>query len=317
MSGRALLTAGVLAGSVFLLPGLTSQRSPLMSAEPATKKAAPIPTESAGAPIGTAELAILKALAEPIELDLVDEPLQNVMDFLSEQHKIEIVFDLRALEDVNAGPHVPITVRLSRVLANLILRNPHRTRTEDEDSVPDVPITFQASRISLRSGLDLILRDLDLTWMIDSEVLLITSRDEADLRLATKTYDVGDLVLCQDEDGRPWDDYDSLINIITESVEPDTWEETTGGPGTIEGRTFASAKVLVVRQTCQAHLGVAELLDTIRTVVKAHGTDAEPPVREQPPPYRHRAEYYGPFGGGMRAGTPTDKPADAAEKPSE
>ena len=295
MSRRVLLRAGVLAGSLFLLTGLTPQTSTLISAEPAggkaaLEKAAPIPTESAGAPTSPAELKILKALAEPTELKFIEEPLQGVMDYFSKKHDIEILIDRRALEDVSIGN--------------------------------DEPMTRQVSGISLRSALDLVLRDLDLTWTINSEVLLVTTPDEAEFRLTTKTYDVGDLVVCQDEDGRPWDDYDSLIDTIRSTVAPDMWEETTGGPGTIEGCTFASAKVLVVRQTCQVQLEVARLLNTIRTISKAQGKDPQPPVRKRRPPepagviHGFRGGGFGvSFGGGMGADSTTGKAADAAEKP--
>ena len=272
MSKRALLTAGLLAGWLFLLAGST-----LIAADSTAKSATPILADSAGMPTGAAELAILKALAEPTTLDFIDEPLQGVMDYFSKQHEIEIVIDIRALEDVNIGT--------------------------------DEPITVQIDGVSLRSGLDLILRNLDLTWTIYSEVFLITTLDQADLLLTTKTYDVGDLVVCQDEDGRPWDDYGSLIDIITWTVAPDSWE-VDGGP---VGYTFASAKVLVIRQTCQVHLEIAQLLDTIRKVGKAHGTDAEPPVR--PSPFRGRAGCTGGFGGGIQTDATTGKPADAAENP--
>lgn len=295
MSRKILLTVSVLAGSLFLLAGLTPPTSTLMSAEPATDDpfAAPVPvpthapvlvpilTDSAGLPTRPAEEKFLKALAEPTTLDFIEEPLQGVVDFFIEEHNIQIVIDIRALDDVSITTGVPIT------------------RTLDG--------------ISLRSALDLVLRDLDLTWTIYSEVLLITTPNVAESRLTTKTYDVGDLVVCQDEDGRLWDDYDSLKESILATVAPDTWEETTGGPGTIEGCTFASAKVLVIRQTCQVQLEVAELLDTIRQVAKAHGTDAEPPVRKQRRP-KPRPPLYGRGASMMGAESTTVEPADATEK---
>ena len=286
MSRRVLLRAGMLVGLLFLLTGLTPQTSTLMSAEPAggqaaAEKAALIQTESAGAPTCAAELKILKALAEPTELRFIEEPLTGVMDYFSKKHGIQIVMDIRALEDVSMGT--------------------------------DEPMTRTVSGISLRSALDLVLRDLDLTWTIYSEVLLITTLDVAELRQLVKVYDVGDLVTCQDEDGRPWHDYGSLSDTITYSVAPDTWEETTGGPGSIEGCTFASAKVLVVRQSLEVQLEVAQLLDTIRRVAKAHGTDAEPPVRKQRRP-KPRPPLYGRGASMMGAESTTVEPADATEK---
>ena len=239
MSRRVLLRASVLAGSLFLLTGLTPKLSTLMSAEPATgqaaaKKSLAIPIESLGMPKSSAEAKILKALAEPTEVDFVEEALKGVVDYLSDRHEITIVIDHRALDDASIGT--------------------------------DEPMTFQVSGISLGSALNLILRDLDLTWTIDSEVLLITTPDQAEDYLTTKTYDVGDLVVQKDENGRLYEDYDSLINTITSMVASNTWEGNTGGLGSIEGAGFGFAKVLVVRQTCRIHLDIARFLDAIRAI---------------------------------------------------
>ena len=257
MSRRVLLRAGVLAGSLFLLAGLTPQTSTLMSAQPpaakaAVEKALAVPTGSLGTPTNSAELRILGALTEPTTLDFIEEPLQGVVDYFKEEHGIEIQIDARGLEDVGLST--------------------------------DEPVTRTIEGISLRSALDLVLGDFDLTWTIVSEVLLITTPEQDEVRQPIKVYDVADLVLCRDENGQPWDDYETLVETIASTVAPETWEETTGGPGCIEGRTFASAKVLVIRQTCQVHLEVARLLDTIRTISKAQGKDSQPPVRKRRPP---------------------------------
>ena len=94
---------------------------------------------------------------------------------------------------------------------------------------------------------------------------------------------------CRDEKGQLWDDYDSLVDVIIRTVVPESWEVSVGGPGSIEGKTFASAKVLVIRQTNQVHQEVTSLLDTIRAIAKAHGTDSQPPLRKQPTPCRFRS----------------------------
>jgi hypothetical protein len=52
-----------------------------------------------------------------------------------------------------------------------------------------------------------------------------------------------------------------------------------GGTGDIAGHTFASAKVLVILQTAEAHEQIAALLKQIRAVVKRNGGAAEPPRR--------------------------------------
>ena len=112
---------------------------------------------------GTAEKRIANALKDPTTLEFIEAPLQDVIDYLKELHDIEIQIDQGALEDVGIGS--------------------------------DTPITRNLKGISLRSALRLMLRDLDLTYVIQDEVLLITTPEEAETQLATKVYPVADLVL--------------------------------------------------------------------------------------------------------------------------
>ena len=110
-----------------------------------------------------AERRIYKALNDDTELKFIDEPLENVVDILKQKHSIPIVIDLRALDDLGL--------------------------------TPDIPVTKNLESVSLRSGLRLLLQDLDLTYMIKDEVLQITTPDAAETNLVTKVYPVGDLVV--------------------------------------------------------------------------------------------------------------------------
>ena len=49
--------------------------------------------------------------------------------------------------------------------------------------------------ITLRSALRLILKDLELTYVVRDEVLQITTPEDAESQLITKVYPVGDLVV--------------------------------------------------------------------------------------------------------------------------
>ncbi|MDA0590319.1 MAG: hypothetical protein O3C17_20145, partial [Planctomycetota bacterium] len=51
------------------------------------------------------------------------------------------------------------------------------------------------SGITLRSGLKILLKDLNLTYVIEDEVMKITTVDLANERLSTRVYPVGDLVV--------------------------------------------------------------------------------------------------------------------------
>jgi len=112
---------------------------------------------------GDAEKRIFEALDQPTTLDFVEEPLQGVVDFWKEEHGINIKIDTRALEDLNLGT--------------------------------DEPITETFDGISLRSAMRMILRPLELNFMVEDEVLKITTQDVVDTNLTTKVYPVGDLVI--------------------------------------------------------------------------------------------------------------------------
>jgi hypothetical protein len=188
------------------------------------------------------------ALASPTEICFIEAPLTEILDYLKEQHHIEIQIDLRGLEDVGIGT--------------------------------DSPVTIDLKGISLRSALNLMLRKLNLTWLIEDEVLIITTVEEAENHLDTKVYDVADLVICRDEHDVPWDDFDALIDIITSTIKPTTWDGV-GGPGAIKGNTLGTAKVLIVSQTCDVHEEIAGLLKDIRELAKKN-PNAGPPRRNKP-----------------------------------
>jgi hypothetical protein len=193
--------------------------------------------------------AIKQALAEKARFEFSDTPLCDLIEFIKDQHKLAIQLDKKALDDVGVAP--------------------------------DVPITCNIEGISLCSALKLVLHNLGLTFQIWNEVLMITTPEQAESRLEIVVYDVADLVTCRDEKGELWEDFDQLIETITSTVKPTTWD-SVGGPGSIAPGTYASAKVLVIAQTGEVHELVAALLEKIRDVVKQNGGKSEPPRRSRP-----------------------------------
>ncbi len=115
-----------------------------------------------------AEERIQAALRSPLKrrLDYEPEQLNTIMDDLEEDYNIPIVFDKSALDDVAISPDSEVNVNLDNV--------------------------------SLRSALNIIFKEpelQDLTYVIDDEVLLITTEDKANETLKVKVYPVADLVL--------------------------------------------------------------------------------------------------------------------------
>ncbi|MCS7238877.1 MAG: VWA domain-containing protein [Thermoguttaceae bacterium] len=112
---------------------------------------------------GVAERRINEELRRPTEMQFIDTPLSDAISVLKDRHQIEIQLDQKALRDAGIAT--------------------------------DTPVTLDVKGISLRSALKLLLRPLDLSYVIQDEVLMITTPEEAEQRLSIKVYPVGDLVV--------------------------------------------------------------------------------------------------------------------------
>lgn len=106
------------------------------------------------------EERIEAALNERTELAFADTPLTDAIDFLKDYHQINIIIDETALQDEGVDPSTPINMELSG--------------------------------ITLRSALRLMLKQPGLTYVIDNEVMNITTETEADAVLSTRIYDIAD-----------------------------------------------------------------------------------------------------------------------------
>ncbi len=174
------------------------------------------------------ETKIRETLNQDTTLDFKDTPLEDVLKEIETSHQLQIRIDQRALDDIGVDKGTPITIKLKDV--------------------------------TLRSGLDLILNELDLAYLVDSEVLLLTSVEEAETRLELVIYPVNDLL----PDG-PFD-HKGLIQMMHVTVSPPSWEEF-GGPGSVVG--FRDA--VVVHQTEQVHEEIYEFLQGLRQLTPFEG----------------------------------------------
>jgi hypothetical protein len=115
-----------------------------------------------------AEARIRAELDNTTNVDFFDTPLKDAMEYLADLHGIVIILDDPALQD--------------------------------EGIQTDVPITQSLSGISLRSALRIILQQHQLTYIIEDEVMKITTElaAEDETRMQTRIYPVGDLVLTPD-----------------------------------------------------------------------------------------------------------------------
>jgi general secretion pathway protein D len=280
-----------------------------------------------GRRLNPAEQEIEKSLGKQVELNFKNRPLAEVIEVLGKMAGINIVLDPQGLHAEAVDASVPVTFEL---------HNP----------------------IMLKSALDLILGQLQLSYVIEHEVLLITSKDMRDSHTYVTTYYVADLVtpipnfvpnyniglpgairesfaamgafaggvhtgssglgngiipitlsqndvngqarenssilaqaggaLVPGQNGSPIPiplpnpgtrapmgagngpgglgggviaDFDTLIDLITSTISPDTWTDN-GGQGSISG--FPTNLSLVVSQTQDIHADIADLLQQLR-----------------------------------------------------
>jgi len=115
-----------------------------------------------GATSSGSSAAIRHALGETTSLQFLEQPLTDIVAFLEDRHKIEIQLDTSALDTAGVNK--------------------------------DTQATIDVEGIPLGSALKLMLEQLDLTYTIRDEVLLITTKEEVEQELTTRIYPVKDLI---------------------------------------------------------------------------------------------------------------------------
>ena len=262
-----------------------------------------------------AEQEIQKSLGKLVEAKFNERPLGEVLEMLSKMVGVNIHLDPQGLAAEGLTTDQPVTLNLSQP-------------------------------ISLRSALNLLLENKGLGYMIQDEVLLVTSAQNKDKNTQAQVYYVADLVMpipnfvpgynvglpaalreslnalgyggaarpmfsgpltiAQNEEqkvqtgavpssylaqmanqpgmqntaglrlpgmggmgpggpggmgGGVQADFDSLIDLITTTIAPESWVDV-GGPGSI--KEFATNLSLVVSQTQDVHEQIADLLQQLR-----------------------------------------------------
>ncbi len=186
------------------------------------------------------ETVLEQRLVRPLEYD--SEYLTVVMDGLAEQYDIPIVVDRAALDE--------LAIKL-----------------ESE-------VTISVREITLRSALNLIFREPgleDLAYSVQDEVLLITTEERRDARLTTRVYRVDDLLDLQLSQGKETEAYpDSLIDVVVQCVEHDSWMENGTGDGDIQ---YLTPGMLVVSQPRHIQRQIETLLQQIRRTKRTIAQD--------------------------------------------
>lgn len=175
----------------------------------------------------TADERIREALAQEVPRDpweFVETPLRAVVTQVSDRLKFPVAIDMRALEDAGIDC--------------------------------DAPITFRAESTSVRSRLRSMLDDINLTWLVRDERLLITTKEKAAESLVTRLYP---LPFGYGIDSNPVD-FQSLVDVLQSTVQPQSWD-VQGGPGSI--RPMEDPQGLFVSQTEATHHDVEGVMQAL------------------------------------------------------
>jgi hypothetical protein len=181
------------------------------------------------------EAKVYRALQSPAQLEFIDTPLADVLQYLQDYHKIVVRMDKPALE--NGGIK------------------------------GDTPVTTNLRGVALRSALRLMLTESTLTYDISDGVLWITTLEGTQESLVTRLYAVDELVETREAGGLKELQCDGLIRTIIATIAPGTWH-SAGGRGTISAINRGPARSLVVCQTQQVHSEIADLLATMRRLAE-------------------------------------------------
>ncbi|MFV1969214.1 MAG: hypothetical protein ACC628_27650, partial [Pirellulaceae bacterium] len=260
--------------------------------------------ESQRRQLSPAEQEIQESLKRPVEVRFNNTPLKEVLETLGQLVNVNIYPDPMGLAAEGVTTDTPVTVNLN-------------------------------SPVSLKSALNIILQPLRLSYVIQNEVLLVTSEQTRDSHVYSRVYNVADLVIpipnfvsgynvglaaaiqqahrnigyggsiqpvsmapltiaangsgpnstlssqilaqanggyggmskAATQSARPpglgpgsmgggsLADFDTLIELITATIVPDSWD-AVGGPGAIE--SFDTNLSLVISQTQDVHDQIAD-----------------------------------------------------------
>ncbi|HEV7279168.1 MAG TPA: hypothetical protein VGN57_03055 [Pirellulaceae bacterium] len=125
------------------------------------------------------------ALEQVVEFEMVDQPMERLFAGLEETTGVPFYLDETGLEEA------AIT--------------------------SDAEITCRSAGMPLYAALDLIVRDLDLAYVVHDEYVQITSRESAELTLETRLFALGDHPLLHEADAA------KLVSVIQRHASHSQW----------------------------------------------------------------------------------------------
>jgi hypothetical protein len=129
---------------------------------------------------------------------------------------------------------------------------------EDAGIDLDTPVSFKAGSLPLATLLDRMLGQIDLTYVIAADSLVVTTRDQAEERFSTAVYPVSRLNVTTPR-GRS---LERLASLLEKIVMPESWASVSGS-ATIQP-IDGDVPCLVIRQTTAGHRAVDAFLRALR-----------------------------------------------------
>ncbi len=185
---------------------------------------------------------ILERLSLPCPaVDYNDTPLKAVVADLRQRLELPVQIDVSALDELGIST--------------------------------DASVTFAVKGVRIQSMLALLLREVELTYIVTDGLLLITTHEHAETELHTHAYGVADLVRVYPGQGAaeihpiPVNpdlrvSFEPLKELLQKTISPATWDEV-GGWGSL---AELPPEQLVVRQTQGVHQEIQAALAALRTV---------------------------------------------------
>jgi hypothetical protein len=175
-------------------------------------------------PLTQREKEILEILEQvtAAPVNLKDAPLDEVIKMLQKDLGLPLIVNKMALEDIKVGYDSTITLALPKGISN-------------------------------RSLLKSILGELGLAYVIKNETIEVTSQAKAQTEMVTRIIQIDDLMNStftfggggRVGAGTPVD-AQALIDLITSTIEPNSWEKNGG-----QGKIYYFARTLVIKNTAE------------------------------------------------------------------
>jgi len=298
MANKLILTAlvlGLLGGLGILAVAPAQEKPPVKGPtpirplppakpqEPVKPAPAPAPTETP-LPVPPTQLtppmpaaAIQRALAKKIELDLTAKPLSDVVAAIKLQTNLDIRIAPDALSLKDDDKTAPKSTDKTEIPADKPVDKPAEKPVEkpvdkpaeviadkpaDKPTVSEPVLSVHLKGISAASALNLVLRDVGLSWSVDRGGILVAAPDQ--LPANTAIYDVRDLVVAHPSfdtrDDSVEFQYEPLISLVTGVIQCPGW---AGDVDKVQDcNPFHGT--LTVRQDQQVQQKVAGLLAALR-----------------------------------------------------